>query len=124
MRAKGWLYNTQRAPWHNCLETCQVLTFLLFFWDSEVWGGRDWQIRVTVILRGKGEKGKEKKVNNNNTGEKEARERGNTLQTQPSLALIVSSLVRSTEGRCSAGSSERQTPALEGRGHNMRDMGL
>lgn len=61
--------------------------------------------------------GEERKgADNNNIGEKRKGEsrsrRQNAHQAHPSLALTVSSLVRSTEGRCSAGNGEKERDTI------------
>lgn len=69
---------TQRAPWHNRLEACQVVAFLAFISGCGVAeGGRARlaeQSRAGGILQGEGRREREG-VNKLNTGEKGKRER-------------------------------------------------
>lgn len=83
---------TQRAPWHNRLEACQVVAFLAFISGCGVAeGGRARlaeQSRAGRILQGEGRREREG-VNKLNTGEKGKRERedvgGKTMEAHPSL---------------------------------------
>lgn len=75
-RTEGWLYNAQRAPWHNRLEACQPARILPFSFPlrPEVWGGSG-RLGMTgrsgsEELGGRKGGGENKQGPNNSTGEK------------------------------------------------------
>lgn len=84
--------------------------------------GHDWQIRVTANPAGSWSERKKERVNNNDTGEKEARggeraDAGGKIHTKthhltpPSPCLLPGR----TEGRCSAGKQGERHTSSEGR---------
>lgn len=99
---------TQRAPWHNRLEACQVVAFLAFISGCGVaeggWARLAEQSRAGGILQGEGRREREG-VKTSWIQVRKARERGRTWEAKqwrltPPLPP-VSSLAQWTGGRCS-----------------------